>query len=173
MLAVFRLSLQLQRFIGTWQRWKTHQKFWLKTHLCPIWHTTLEIILQKFNKIQDSDTAQHVTPKLLIFSWFFFPSKNYWQNYWIIPFWLHKLQVHFSPWQVLVPLLSVLILGWWRWSCPSCPLGLWSVQNSLLELRRTPRLAAVPWLYHITAQSELKLGGSRESEGAKQGFAKS
>lgn len=50
---------------------------------------------------------------------------------------------------------------------------LWTVQNSLLELRRTLRLAAAPWLYHITAQSELKLGKTRESEGAEQEFGNS
>lgn len=50
---------------------------------------------------------------------------------------------------------------------------LWTVQNSLLELRRAPRLAAAPWVSHITAQSELKLGGIRESAGTKQVFGKS
>lgn len=38
---------------------------------------------------------------------------------------------------------------------------LWSVQNSLLELRRTPGLAAAPWVYHVTAQPGLKLGGNQ------------
>lgn len=118
--------------------------------------------------------AEHsnATPKLLIFSWFFFPSKNYWQNYWIIPFWLHKLQVHFSPWQVLVPLLSVLILGWWRWSCPSCPLGFVECAEFPAGITQDSQASCCSLAVSHYSPVWIKTGGKQGIRGCKTGICK-